>query len=157
MSLTDWIISEQCSNTFVFDLFDEPKWLNILAEWWLTDLLIFKIVIAPVLCNQRLIQNSFPEEQKNFKPPMSDSYHWGKRGGRNGTEDCKKSFFCIFAIKCPDSFQIEFCLSVSYRSCDRDGTCHKRREIKSFNDLPSVTFLLLNASNIHLFFWMDSS
>jgi len=80
MCLTDWIISEQCSNTFVFDLFDEPKWLNILAEWWLTDILIFKIFIASLLPNQRLIQNSFPEEQKDFKPPMSDSYHWGRRG-----------------------------------------------------------------------------
>jgi hypothetical protein len=44
------------------------------------SLLIFKSFIASLLCNQRLIQNSFPEEQKQLKPSMRDSSP-GREGG----------------------------------------------------------------------------
>jgi hypothetical protein len=113
---------------------------------------MFKSTIASFLCNQRLIQNSFPEEQKQLKPSMRDSSPGRGGGVRNGTEAGKKSSFAIFVMKCQDSFQIEFCLSISYRPCDWDGRCHKRREIKSFNDLPAVSSRLASAKNIHVFF-----
>ena len=56
-------------------------------------LLIFKNVIASVLRNQRLIQNSFPEEQNRLKPQCVIVLTGG--GGRNGTEDGKKSSFVV--------------------------------------------------------------